>query len=119
MFLHQLHHNTYSYSDISADVEFVTLRAVHQKNSTEGSILEKINKFKKVKISKTFREVCFSVKDGFKKIPIYNRSSFYPGFTLNGPAVIEQSDTTTLIHKKHKLKVDNYNHLIIDVPSIK
>ena len=116
---HQLHHNTYSYSDLSADVAFVTLRSVHQKNSTEGSILEKINKFKKVKISKTFREVCFSAKDGFKKIPIYKRSSFYPGFALKGPAIIEQSDTTTLIHKNHKLKVDNFNNLIIDVPNIK
>ena len=116
---HQLHHNTYSYSDLSAQVEFVTLRSVHQKKSSEASILEKISNFKKNKISKVYRKVCFSAKAGFKKIPIYKRASFYPGFTLTGPAVIEQSDTTTLIHRNHELTVDHFNNLIIDVPTSK
>ena len=32
---HEIHQNTYSYSDKSANVEFVTLRTVHQKLSQE------------------------------------------------------------------------------------
>ena len=112
---HRTHQSTYSYSDVSADVEFVTLRAVHQKDSNEASILEKVKNYKKLKPNKKYREVCFSSKDGFKKIPIYSRNELYPGIKFKGPAIIEQSDTTTLVHKGHSLEVDNYNNLIINV----
>lgn len=116
---HELHHNTYSYNDVTAHVEFVTLRSVHQKHSKEVSILEKVKRSKKANIAKSYREVCFSAKDGFKKIPIYKRNALYPGVKMKGPAIIEQSDTTTLIHKDHLLKVDSFNNLIIDVPKSK
>ena len=112
---HEIHQNTYSYSDPSADIEFVTLRSVHQKHSSEGSILERITKFKKSKIVKMYRNVCFSNQEGFKKIPIFKRESLYPGIKFKGPAVIEQSDTTTLLHKNHSLEVDHFNNLIIKV----
>ena len=114
---HKIHQNTYSYSDQTADVEFVTLRSVHQKHSIEGSILEKIKKFKKTKLTKQYRKICFSNKEGFKRVPIYKRDSLYPGVKFKGPAVIEQSDTTTLIHRRHSLEVDNFNNLIIKVPA--
>ena len=112
---HEIHQNTYSYRDPSADIEFVTLRSVHQKHSGEGSILERITKFKKSKIVKMYRNVCFSNQEGFKKIPIFKRESLYPGIKFKGPAVIEQSDTTTLLHKNHSLEVDHFNNLIIKV----
>lgn len=114
---HKIHQNTYSYSDQKADVEFVTLRSVHQKHSIEGSILEKIKKFNKTKLTKQYRKICFSKKEGFKRVPIYKRDSLYPGVKFKGPAVIEQSDTTTLIHRRHSLEVDNFNNLIIKVPA--
>ena len=44
---------------------------MHQKHSSEGSILERITKFKKSKIVKMYRNVCFSNQEGFKKIPIF------------------------------------------------
>ena len=51
----------------------------------------------------------------FKKIPIYKRESLYPGIKFKGPAVIEQLDTTTLLHRNHSLEVDHFNNLIIKV----
>ena len=114
---HEIHQNTYSYSDKSANVEFVTLRTVHQKLSQERSILEKAPRIIKKKINKTYREVCFSKKTGYKKIPIYKRADLTWGLELKGPAIIEQSDTTTILHQNHFLKVDKFNNLIIEVPS--
>ena len=114
---HEIHQNTYSYSDKSANVEFVTLRTVHQKLSQERSILEKAPRIIKKKINKTYREVCFSKKTGYKKIPIYKRADLTWGAELKGPAIIEQSDTTTILHQNHFLKVDKFNNLIIEVPS--
>ena len=65
---HEIHQNTYSYSDKSADVEFVTLRTVHQKLSQESSILDRTQKPNKHKVvNKTFRDVCFSKKIWFQK----------------------------------------------------
>jgi len=114
---HEIHQNTYSYSDKSADVEFVTLRTVHQKLSQESSILEKTQKSKKHKVvNKTFRNVCFSKKLGFKKVPIYKRIDLSRGFELKGPAIIEQPDTTTILHANHFLQVDKFNNLLIEVP---
>ena len=114
---HEIHQNTYSYSDKSADVEFVTLRTVHQKLSQESSILEKSKKSKKSKVvNKTLRDVCFSKKLGFKKVPIYKRADLSRGFELKGPAIIEQPDTTTILHTNHFLKVDKFNNLLIEVP---
>jgi len=78
---HEIHQNTYSYSDKSADVEFVTLRTVHQKLSQESSILDRTQKPNKHKVvNKTFRDVCFSKKLGFKKVPIYKRADLFKGF---------------------------------------
>ena len=114
---HEIHQNTYSYSDKSAGVEFVTLRTVHQKLSQESSILDRTQKPNKHKVvNKTFRDVCFSKKFGFKKVPIYKRADLSRGFELKGPAIIEQPDTTTILHTNHFLKVDKFNNLLIEVP---
>ena len=45
--------------------------------------------------------------------PIYARSSLKPGTSLDGPAIIEQLDTTTVVEPDMTLKVDSFNNLLI------
>jgi N-methylhydantoinase A len=47
--------------------------------------------------------------------PIYRRVDLKPGMTVTGPAVIEQSDTTTVIEPRMGLRVDRFRNLIVEV----
>ena len=49
-------------------------------------------------------------------MPIYKRIDLSRGFELKGPAIIEQPDTTTILHANHFLQVDKFNNLLIEVP---
>jgi len=47
--------------------------------------------------------------------PVYLRESLLPGMTLDGPAIVEQSDTTTVIEPDMTLSVDRHANLLIKV----
>ena len=49
--------------------------------------------------------------------PILRRESLGPGSTLEGPAVIEQLDTTTVLPPGVRAVVDDTGNLIVDVPA--
>ena len=49
--------------------------------------------------------------------PILRRESLSPGSTLEGPAVIEQLDTTTVLPPGFRAVVDDTSNLIVDVPA--
>jgi N-methylhydantoinase A len=51
--------------------------------------------------------------DGTLDTPVYERSGLDPGACLTGPALIVQSDCTTLIHPRQQAKVDAYGNLIV------
>ncbi len=45
--------------------------------------------------------------------PIYDRSKLMPGYTINGPAIITQKDSTTVILPDHHGKVDEFLNILI------
>ena len=47
--------------------------------------------------------------------PIYHRDDFLPGHRFEGPAVIEQSDTTTLVESDMHVRVDAAGNLLVGV----
>ena len=52
-------------------------------------------------------------KGKFVNATVYDRYALKPGNHLNGPAVITQKDTTTLILPKHYGRVDAYQNILI------
>ncbi len=50
---------------------------------------------------------------GFRDTPIYDRATLPPGFTLEGPAVVEEFGSTTVVFPGQNLEVDPYGILII------
>lgn len=52
---------------------------------------------------------------GFVDTDIYERDLLPVGATFEGPAIIEQPDTTTVMPPKTQCRVDNYGNLIIKV----
>ena len=47
--------------------------------------------------------------------PVYDRERLFPGLVLQGPAVIEQLDATTLLYPRDRLTVDPSLNLLIEL----
>jgi N-methylhydantoinase A len=61
------------------------------------------------------RQVYFDEAGDFTDTPIYDRSGLGEGAELDGPAIIEQSDTTTLVPPGSRARVDGYLNIVIDL----
>jgi N-methylhydantoinase A len=59
----------------------------------------------------SYREVYFN--GGFSKTPIYDRPTFRAGLHLEGPAVVEEFGSTTVVFPGQTLDVDTYGNLAI------
>jgi len=114
---HDIHEQTYGYSDKGAPVEFVNYRL------TAYGEMPKVN-FKKEKVlesttihSEEKREVYFSETDkpSFLETDIFRRAELNAGDKISGPAIVEQLDTTILILPSQTAYVDSYKNLIINV----
>ena len=51
--------------------------------------------------------------DGFVSTPVYQRSRLPSGTKVQGPAVLEQTDSTVLIAPGEQGEVDQYGNLIL------
>ena len=63
------------------------------------------------------RAVYFDETGNFAETPIYDRARLEGGASIEGPAVIEQTDTTVLVPPGARARVDDYLNIIIDVGS--
>jgi N-methylhydantoinase A len=63
------------------------------------------------------RSVYFDEVGGFTDTPIYDRSQLPAGCSVEGPAIVEQMDTTVLIPPGARASVDDRLNLVIDVQS--
>jgi N-methylhydantoinase A len=60
---------------------------------------------------KASRQVWFA--DGFRETPVYRRESLPAG--IEGPAIIEQLDCTTVLEPGNRLAVDRFGNLLVDI----
>jgi N-methylhydantoinase A len=61
------------------------------------------------------RAVIFGVEDGPVETAVYRRDDFGAGTEITGPAVIGQTDATTLLPPGTSARVDDYGNLVITV----
>jgi N-methylhydantoinase A len=52
---------------------------------------------------------------GFAPCAVYNRYSLKPGMVVEGPAVVEERESTTVIGPRARGTVDRYLNLVIDL----
>ncbi len=52
--------------------------------------------------------------DGYVSTPIYDRTKLPTGGQIEGPAIIEQADTTTVIYPGQSCYIDDFNNIIIN-----
>jgi N-methylhydantoinase A/oxoprolinase/acetone carboxylase beta subunit len=61
------------------------------------------------------RQVYFHEAGGFTEATIYDRSKLPGNTTFDGPAVVEQPDTTTVMPPGSTGVVDDYGNLVIRI----
>jgi N-methylhydantoinase A len=60
------------------------------------------------------RPVYFAESQGFVDCPIYDRYLLGSAARFPGPAVIEEFDSTTVVHPGYSVRVDGQGNLIIE-----
>ena len=95
-------------------VEIVNLRVVAMGIIPKPDLSKVDRKGSLKKAMKPSRKVWF--KDaGFVETAIYERELIPNGARFNGPAIVEQPDTTTVLPPRTKARADEYGNLIIKV----
>lgn len=61
------------------------------------------------------RSVYLHERQAFVDVPVYAGDRLRPGHRIAGPAIVEAPDTTVLVRTGHRLSVDGYNNLHIDL----
>ena len=61
------------------------------------------------------RKVLFDETEGYVDTPIYDRASLGAGAAIDGPAIVEQLDSTTVIMPGQKARVERYGNIIIEI----
>ena len=115
---HEAHERTYNHANPADEVEFAVLRVVRRKMpegvsafTTDAALARPLDK---PAVPRT-RNACFSLERGFEPVNIHARTDLRPGDVIKGPAIVEQSDTTTLIYPGHVATVDALGNMIIQV----
>ncbi|HLI29103.1 MAG TPA: hydantoinase/oxoprolinase family protein [Chloroflexota bacterium] len=63
-----------------------------------------------------YREV-YVEGSGWQRWPAYARAALPPGATLEGPALVDEPGTTTVVEPGDRLRVDPYGNLCLDIAS--
>ena len=61
------------------------------------------------------RQVYFGEEGGFIETPTYARAGLLAGNRISGPALVEEHASTTVIHPRDKLVVDDWGNLVLAV----
>jgi N-methylhydantoinase A len=63
------------------------------------------------------RQAYFPETGGWTDTPIYDRESLGAGAVIDGPAIVEERESTTVLPPSTRATVDEYGSLIVDLPS--
>jgi N-methylhydantoinase A len=97
---------------VEIEVSDLRVQAIGKTKTVEFKKLDG-GKLDPKKAVKERRKVYFSEKDNFVEASIYERGYLASGDVLEGPAVIEQPDSTTVLPPGFRCSVDEYGNLII------
>jgi N-methylhydantoinase A len=111
---HREHDRAYGYSAPGEPAEFVTLRLTASGQITKPRLRELDQEGTAATAAqKATRPVYFAASDGYVDCPIYDRYLLKVGAVVVGPAVVEEIDSTTVIHPGYAASVDKFGNLLL------
>ena len=110
----QLHERMYAHASPGTPTELVNLRLSAIVESGKPSILEiPRGAGNGEEALKGDRRVYFRDERDAVPCPVYDRERLGAGDAFRGPAIVEEWNTTTIVHPGQRLGVDDYGNLII------
>lgn len=108
------HEQAHGHKAESEPVELVSLRLVSTGLVPQAKLSPVKSTGKQLEAAKTGeRKIFFGKEHGTLSCRIYSRNLLEPAHKIAGPAVIEQMDTTTVIHPEQEAVVDSYRNMIV------
>ncbi len=102
----------YGYADSTAQSELQALHLSAFARREKPEIL-KLNRGEGEARPPEWRNVCFDIASGMRETAIYRRDSLPPGFTGDGPAVVEEYGSTTIVWPGDRFEVGRLGELRI------
>ena len=111
---HQAHLREYGYNVPDRTIEIINcrVRAIGQVVRAEQP---KIPEATAVSAPGSRRSVCFGAADGWVESAIYDRDTLGAGVEIQGPVVIEEMSSTTVIAPRQSVRVDDFGNLIVRI----
>jgi N-methylhydantoinase A len=111
---HQEHDRAYGYSAPGEPVEWVNLRLTAVGRIVQPRPQELADGLEKGEpVPKASRQVYFAESSGYVDCPVYDRYRLGAGSVLKGPAIVEEFDSTTVIHPGYRTVVDRFGNLLL------
>jgi N-methylhydantoinase A len=119
---HREHDRAYGYSAPEEPAEFVNLRLTATGRIAKPQLreLDRTSHPELVEAGgdlaaapKTIRPVYFAESEGYVDCPVYDRYRLGAGVVVEGPAIVEEMDSTTVIHPDYQARVDKFGNLIL------
>ena len=108
---HAEHDRTYGFSAPEEPVECVSLRLTSLGRIAKPP-LRKLERGE-TPAAKETRPVYFAETNGFVDCPIYDRYTLPAGAGFEGPAIVEEFDSTVVVHPGYLAEVDDFGNLIL------
>ena len=110
---HAEHHRLFGFS-LEQPVEVVTLR-VTARGQLESARMPRISRKPGRPAGSLLgqRQVYFEDTAGFVACDIYDRASLSPGSTIDGPAILENIDSTVVVNPGWRARIDGYGNSIL------
>lgn len=112
---HREHERAYGFSAPNEPTEFVNLRLTAMGKIAKPELHELKNTDPDTSAArKDSRPVYFAERGGYVDCAIYDRYKLGAGARVQGPAIVEEFDSTVVIHPEYGAHVDRYGNLLIE-----
>jgi N-methylhydantoinase A len=113
---HALHKQLYAHNHPDKPIEFVSARLTALGLTSAPDMHAGVETAKKPKAKESLK-VFFEETDAFTETAVYDRADLQPGASFAGPAIVEQVDTTVIIHPGQDVRADKFGNLLINTGS--
>jgi N-methylhydantoinase A len=113
---HERHKSLFGHASPEGVVEFMTLSVTATGPIAKGEMFEIEQGSENAEHAvKKMRRVYFDWLGGYGDCTTYDRYSLKANNVIQGPAIVEQMDTTIVIPPAQTARVDRYGNIIIDI----
>jgi N-methylhydantoinase A len=110
---HDAHEKTYTFRLDDTPVEFVTYRLAATANVPRPEIIKLSAEGRSLEAARQKSRMVDFSEDGRHEAAVYARDNLPAGALLDGPLIVEEATSTTLVHPGQKLRVDDFGFLHI------